>query len=151
MSKLFLMMGVPGSGKTTWCKEHLKNTDKYISRDEIRFNLIKNKKEYFSREKEVFKIFIEEINKNLELGFDVYADATHLDPASREKVLVQLKIIPEEINVIYKKVGLETALKRNRNREGLAFVPEKVIINMFNKLLEPQEYENIDNTYIIED
>lgn len=85
------------------------------------------------------------------MGFDVYADATHLDPASRGKVLTQLKIKPEEINVIYKKVNLETALERNKNREGLAFVPEKVIINMFNKLLEPQENEGIDNTYIIED
>lgn len=151
MSKLYLMMRCATEhGKSTWCKENLTDNDKYISRDEIRFNLIKEGEAYFSKEKEVFDTFINEINKNLKLGYNVYADATHLNPASRTKVINRLEERPEEINVIFKKISLETAWDRNENRTGLSYVPEEVIEKMYSGLLEVQDYEDIDHMYIIE-
>ena len=56
MAELILMMGIPGSGKSTWVKNHMKSDDIYISRDEIRFSLLQPGDEYFSKEKEVWRI-----------------------------------------------------------------------------------------------
>ena len=42
MADLMIMIGVPGAGKSTWCKENIKSPmQKYVSRDEIRFSLLK--------------------------------------------------------------------------------------------------------------
>ena len=49
MAKLFLMMGIPGSGKTTWTSKYLRKLDKYVSRDEVRFSMVAENEEYFSK------------------------------------------------------------------------------------------------------
>ena len=48
---LVLMCGAPGSGKTTIAKKLMCNNDLYISRDEIRYSMISDEDEYFSKEK----------------------------------------------------------------------------------------------------
>ena len=53
MKKLYVMCGGPGSGKSTWIKKNLptfKGYTKVVSRDEIRFSLVKEGEEYFSKE-----------------------------------------------------------------------------------------------------
>ena len=57
--QLKLMIGIPASGKSTYAhyleKVYALNnkTVKYISRDAIRFALVKGEEAYFSKEKEV--------------------------------------------------------------------------------------------------
>ena len=74
-----------------------------------------------------------------------------MNPASRAKVINKLKYRPDEINVIYKKVPLEVALERNNKWKGIAVVPDEVIKSMYAGFLEPQNYEDIDNVYTIEE
>lgn len=74
-----------------------------------------------------------------------------MNPASRAKVINKLRYRPDEINVIYKKVPLEVALERNNKRKGIAVVPDEVIKSMYVGFLEPQNYEDIDNVYTIEE
>ena len=50
---LFINIGLPGSGKSTFCENHMRHFP-IISRDRIRFSLLKDKDAYFSNEKEVF-------------------------------------------------------------------------------------------------
>ena len=86
---LYLMVGVPGSGESTYAKNILKDGDIYISRDEIRYSLLTEEDDYFAKENEVIKTFIDNIDKSLvnkEYCGDVYADATHLSPKSRAQV-----------------------------------------------------------------
>ena len=49
--KLYLMCGPAGSGKTTWIREHATpGVSAHISRDRIRFSMVKEDEYYFSRE-----------------------------------------------------------------------------------------------------
>lgn len=138
-NKLYLMVGCPGSGKTTYAKKHFSNAV-YISRDEIRFDLVSENEEYFSKEDEVFKIFINKINEGLRESLDVVVDATHLNPKSRFKLLACLNFIPgkTQVNVIYMKTPLAECIIRNENRKGTrSYVPPSVIIRMFKALKKP--------------
>ena len=157
MSKLILMCGVPGSGKSTWIDNNKSDADAWISRDRIRFSLLKEEDEYFARENEAFDLFIYEIIMALTFRKNygaVYADATHLNRKSRAKVLNAVKkhIAPDEIEAIVMDVHLETALERNDLRTGRAFVPRGVIRRMFFQMEAPTIDEGFDKiTFIRED
>ena len=149
MSRLFIMMGAPGSGKTTWCKNNVPKNAVYISRDEIRFNIIKDEDSYFSKEKIVYDIFINKINEALESGLDVYADQTSLNAGSRKKLIDALNKKPDEINVIYIEKPLNTILEYNSKRTERKLVPNDVVIKMYNSISKPTAKEGIDYLYII--
>lgn len=152
MAKLFLMCGIPGSGKTTWALKHISPLEKYVSRDEVRFSIVSENEEYFSKEKEVFRKFTNLINIYLEEGYDVYADATHLNRASRNKLLRAISFKPSEINIIWIKTPLKEALKRNENRKGTrAYVPCSAIHRMSYQIEQPSFEEGFNKIYIIEE
>lgn len=152
MSKLILMCGVPGSGKSTWIKNNKSETDLWISRDKIRFEKLKEGDDYFAFEDIVFEQFIEEIAWGLEMDKTVIADATHLNRKSRAKVLNEVAKFADEIEAIVMDVHLETALERNDNRTGRAFVPRGVIRRMFFQMEAPARDEGFDKiTFIRED
>ena len=142
MASLVLMMGVPGSGKTTYAKKMMKDCDIYVSRDEIRFGFIKEDEPYFSKENEVLQTFIRTIdNALLTAQRYVIADATHLNMGSRAKILKNLHNKPDNI---YVAVSLQTALERNAQREGRALVPESSIKNMYKSITLPRKEEGIN-------
>ena len=147
MSKLMLMCGIPGSGKTTIAKKMINNSIKYISRDEIRFSMLGEKDSYFSKEKEVFEEYMNQINNALRNGYDVIADATHLSKGSRAKVLNGLAVKPDTVIVACVCVSLETALERNSKRAGLAKVPESQIRRMARSIELPSYEEGIDYVF----
>lgn len=155
--RLWLMAGIPGSGKSTWIKEHLNwfsDSCEVISRDEIRFSLLEEGDEYFSKENEVVKEFFKRIKNSLINNVDTIVDATHINEASRSRILVilnsdkNLDFSNIEINVIFIKVSLELALFQNGFREGIKNVPEDAIKRMFMQSSDPSLKEGFDNIYI---
>lgn len=142
---LFLMCGVPGSGKSTFIKEQITKTTykaAYVSRDAIRFGMVKEDEEYFSKEDEVFKEFIEQINRALKMCEVVYVDATHLNEKSRNKVLDLIDLNNVDIYPIDFNISLETCLNQNENRKGTrAYVPREVIRRMYMSYQAPTENE----------
>ena len=151
MSKLYLMAGAPGSGKTYWATHHLTENDKYISRDEIRFSMLEDKDDYFARENEVFDEFIKQINNSLMIYDNVFADATHLNFASRNKTISRIHVPVDEINVIFLHTPLKVCIERNSKRTGRKFVPETVIKNMYRSIKFPKKEEGIKNVYVIKE
>lgn len=146
MAKLYILCGPSGCGKSTWAQNFLNtNTDaKWVSRDKIRFHLLKNEEDYFSHEKEVFKIFIKSIADGLENGLTVIADATHLNMFSRCKLIQALDMYTKEYEIVYVvfHTDVDTCLARNNNRSGRANVPETVIRNMCRDFRMPTKDED---------
>ena len=146
---LILMMGIPGVGKSTLLKEKCNpKTDIIVSRDAIRFNILKDTDDYFSNEQAVWQEYIMTLQLFLtdDRWENVIADATHLNPRTRDKVLDALdKILKKEgidVYVLWVNASLETALNQNSQRKGRALVPESAIKNMYKSLQPPIEREN---------
>ena len=142
--KLYIVCGPAGSGKSTWIKSRLQPEDAYISRDEVRFSLVREDEDYFLKEKEVFRRFVDLINLNLSTTScnSVYVDATHISPSSRKKLTNSLNI-NENIEIIFVSVypDVETCVAQNNQRTGRARVPEDVIRAMHEKYIIPSTNE----------
>lgn len=149
MSKLFIMVGCPGAGKSTWIKENIKQNQVVVSRDNVRNSLLKEGDGWFSKEEESYQLFIRQIDAALATGFDVYADATHLTIKARRKLINSLCINPQSINAIYIKKDLETCIRQNAGRTGKEYVPENQLLRMFYSIQEPLEIEGFDEITII--
>jgi predicted kinase len=127
---LWLTSGVPASGKTTWVKQNLPNIP-YVSRDEVRFSIIKDNEDYFAHEDEVFEVFVRKIQNSLDTSNECIADATHLSEKSRNKLLNKLSLEDTDIIILNFEVPIETLIKRNSQRSGRSYVPKSVIRRMF--------------------
>ena len=93
-NKLIVMCGCPGLGKTHWAQSHKDAIEncKIVSRDDIRFSIVKENEPYFSHEDEVWEKFITEIQEGLDNNENVIADATHLNERSRFKLFNALNL-----------------------------------------------------------
>lgn len=150
MSKLYIMMGIPGSGKSTWCKKNISNKDTYVSRDRVRFGLLNPGDNYFAKENEVYRNFIGMINERLAKYNEAYVDQTSLNSGARRKLIRSLQIKPDEIHVIWLKTSLQKSLLQNAKRQGLERVPDNSVISMYNSLERPSWEEGIKYLHIIE-
>ena len=133
MPTLYILCGPSGSGKSTWARKFMKeNNVKYVSRDEIRFSMLKEGEDYFSHEKEVFKQFVESLAQALIEGYDVIADATHISEFSRCKLTQAIDRYTHyyQIIAVVFNTDVETCVKQNKMRTGWADVPENIIRNM---------------------
>lgn len=148
MPKLYILCGPSGSGKSTWAdnfmNEHTEDDIRYVSRDAIRLSIIKDEEDYFSHEKEVFRKFVGTIANTLIDGFDVIADATHLNMFSRLKLMQALDRYTRDYEVIYIvfHTDADTCVERNKSRTGRANVPENVIRNMCRDFRMPTQDED---------
>lgn len=155
---LYLMCGVPGSGKSHWVAERVKRMGgAHISRDAIRFAMLKDGEEYFNKEKQVFSEFIARASlaiKDPEISH-IYLDATHINEASRQKTLNALRtacgdaLNDWELIIVYMDTPNTTCIARNETRIGRALVPESVIRRMGSQLTIPDE--RIYNVMTIKD
>ena len=132
--KVWILSGVPGSGKSTWARKKIaEKGGVHCSRDEIRFSLLKDDEDYFAHEDEVITLWLEKVTNaiNDPEVENVYVDATHLTEKARAKVLGELPKGDYFITTVFFDVPLETCIERNDNRTGRAFVPHSVIRRMY--------------------
>ena len=150
--ELFIMCGAPGSGKSTYVKEHAaRGTSAHISRDNIRFAMVSEKEEYFSKEKEVYTEFVKQASDALHAPWidEVWVDATNMTKKSRLKLLRDITFPDESVYVYVVRImpNLETCLAQNDRRRGRACVPETAIRRIYESYEDPwddgYEYEEV--------
>lgn len=161
MTTLYVACGIPGSGKSITfrsIKEIVdgigKNTFEIVSRDAIRFAKLRENQniQYFDKEKEVWKEYIDTIQKYLDEKIDfVIADATQLNQKSRNKLLDSLNLKDVKIIPFSFELPLETCLSRNelRKNDELAYVPRGVIRRMNEQFEKPTFSEKYTYSAII--
>lgn len=164
MIKIFIMIGAPGIGKSTWLKNHaneLSKNYKIISRDEIRFKMLIGNEdadkikltttEYFSKEDKVVKEFISQIKSYAKNNKDVFVDSTNLSIFSRNKLKKELGFSDEEVEYIavFFTSPISICLERNNKREGLRKVPYNSICNMCKKIQYPSEKEHFKEVIVV--
>lgn len=138
MADVYVMCGCPGSGKSTWLKNHINS--KYVtivSRDAIRYSLLKPGDEYFSKETLVTNTLWANINEAIYHNKDVFVDQTSLTKKSREYLIKHISGY-DKINAIWIDTDLETALERNELRKNTkAYVPRSQVRRMYFQFQEP--------------
>lgn len=149
MSTLIVLCGAQASGKTYLAKRFAKTHKncKIVSRDEIRFSMIKDSDDYFKYEPEVIKRFYGDINAALRVYNYVIADATHLTKKSRNALFRHLNLKGVYVIGFWLESNLNVCLERNSKRNGRKRVPEDVIKNSFKRKVSPQEDEPFDDVY----
>ena len=150
---LWVLCGIPGSGKSTWCEKAIKKPGAVrVSRDVIRFAMLEDNEDYFTHEYDVFKEFIRLINESLwdDEVTDVFVDATHLNEKSRNKLLQYIDLKNISLNAVNFIVDLDLAWERNKLREGRSVVPYTAIRNMFNSYRPARKGEKYDYDKVID-
>lgn len=135
------MCGPSGAGKSYWVKNFINNNSNavWVSRDAVRFSMVSEDEEYFSKEDAVFKEWIQQIQEALDSDAEGYviADATHLTERSRNKTLNALRFKDDKIIPVYAYPGVAKCLEQNEQRTGRARVPRSVIRRMCASFEEP--------------
>ena len=100
--KAYLLIGLPGSGKSTWAKKKAKDKNTFIvSRDAIRQAMKYNYVFNFRYEDAVKDITFKMIASIVSYGFDVIIDETNVKRKRRLDLVQFLKIINPQIKIFY--------------------------------------------------
>lgn len=87
MGQLIMTMGLPGSGKSTWAKDQIKNRKnvKRVNKDDLRAMLDCG---IWSPDNEKFVLLTRDhiINEAMAKGYDVIVDDTNLNPKMRRQL-----------------------------------------------------------------
>lgn len=145
MKILYVMMGIPGSGKSTYAR---KLDAKYVSLDKIR-------EEKFGdinyRGEESTKVWTEACSMIVQAsrhGENAVLDATNVLRSGRRKIVRQFRQNFDKFVLCYVKTPLSVAIERNNNRENV--LEEYIIRDKYEKLVEPQFDEGWDEILYIE-
>lgn len=148
MSKIFVTVGLPASGKSTWSETHKDELNAVVhSSDNVRAELLSDVNDQTQNDK-VFRILHQRIKDDLKIGKNVIYDATNLSRKNRVHFIKnELKNIPCEKVCILFACPYELALARNFARDRQ--VPEEVICKMVKNFTTPTVYEGFDDVKIV--
>jgi dephospho-CoA kinase len=85
--RVFLICGIPGSGKSTWVKERIaKYGGHHISRDEIRFALLNDTDEYFKQEDKEYYKYLRYIDEQKKILHKILEDMSGLSETAEKHI-----------------------------------------------------------------
>ena len=145
MSKLYVLVGVPASGKTTWIKDQIWALGlTIVSTDAFVEDYARSQGKTYS---EVFdeymptavELMTEQVIRARELNHDIIWDQTSTTIATRAK---KLRMLPDyyAIAIVFRTPDRATLDERLNSRPG-KLVPSHVVDGMINNWEEPTEDE----------
>jgi predicted kinase len=144
---LYILIGVPGSGKSTYAEELFQKSERgiaLVSSDQIRKSLYGNEN-CQDNPKKVFAIAHQATIDQLNKGYDVIFDATNIYTKDRMdlilKVCFEVKK-PVRFVAVYFDTPISECIKRQDLRERK--VPTKVIEKMGRQIDKPTFQEGFD-------
>ena len=146
MNTLYLTIGAPGSGKSTYAKNLIKDKDiKYLSSDELRAQLGKDESDQ-TVTGQVFNHIKKKVVEYLEMGDSVLIDATNINKKDRKYYIDTAKQNNAKVIGLVCAVTKNELIERNtkRGESGVRNVPVWVIEKMLNKYEPPTTEEGFD-------
>lgn len=143
---LYIAVGLPGSGKSTYAKNFIKGKDiEYLSSDELRAVYGKDETDQ-SVTSIVFGHIKRKVDEFLKDGKNVLVDATSVNRRERSDYINSAKKYGAKVVALVFKMDRNGLIARNKKRgeEGGREVPTFVIDKMFAKFEEPSSDEGID-------
>ena len=144
MSSIVLLVGLPGSGKSTWAARQGATA---ISSDAIR-ELLADDATDQSIHARVFSTIRYLLRQRLAIGRPVtYIDATHLTPAERRPYARIAEWYGCDLEAVFFDVPVSVCIERNRSRGRV--VPEEAIQAMAEKLRAPSKEEGFARVRVV--
>ena len=143
---LYIAVGLPGSGKSTYAKNFIKDKDiEYLSSDELRAVYGKSEEDQTVTPL-VFGHIKRKVDEFLKDGKNVLVDATSVNRKERSDYINTAKKYGAKVVAIVFKMDRQGLIDRNKKRgeQGGRVVPDWVIDKMLAKFEEPSYSEGID-------
>lgn len=135
MKRLIVLVGIPGSGKTTLAEKLVEKGYLSLNADSIRHELYGDAANQGDPE-EVFAIFFKQLEAALKAEKAIVIDNTNSNPKQRKPILDMAKAHGyEDIQIWIMDVALEICLQRNKGRERV--VDEEIVRNVYKTIFGP--------------
>lgn len=141
-----IIVGIPGSGKTTYCKEYVNKSKRFvhISSDNIRKEILGTEQDQSDNNK-VFSIMQERTLSALQKGYSVLYDATNLTRKDRLRIINSCPAYVQKEAIICW-APIETCIERDLNRNRT--VGKDIIDKMLKRFQAPFFDEGIDRIFL---
>jgi predicted kinase len=137
--ELIVMVGLQGSGKSTWVREHLAGTHAVVSKDHW-----PRAKRREARQQRV-------VAQLLAAGRDVVVDNTNPAPEDRAALVAAARAAGAGVRAVWLDTPVPTALERNLAREGRTRVPLVGVLATLGRLVPPSAAEGFDRVDTVRD
>lgn len=135
MKKLLMLKGLPGSGKSTYAKKLVEESDYYrVNKDDLRA-MVHNSRWGKERERFILRWRDQLVRDSLDAGKNVVVDDTNLAPKHEETLRQIAKDNRAIFEVRFFDTPVEVCIERDLKRPNS--VGAKVIMDMYNQFLKP--------------
>jgi predicted kinase len=129
-----VLIGLPGSGKTTFYTTRFAGTHAHVSRD-LRLSSAGTQPE--------------QVRRHLAAGRSVVVDNTHLTAKDRVAIIAMARASGARVIGFFFDDSTRACVARNEQREGRAKVPKVAIFAGAKRLERPQLAEGFDELYVV--
>ena len=143
---LYITVGLPGSGKSTYAKEFIKGKEiEYLSSDSLRAVFGKSEEDQTVTPL-VFGHIKRKVDEFLKDGKNVMVDATSVNRRERSDYINSAKKYGAKVVALVFKMDRQGLIDRNKKRgeQGGRVVPTNIIDRMLSKYEDPSFNEGID-------